>query len=297
MRTVLLTGATGFIGKNAIEPLIKMGYEVFALSSGENKTEDKRIHWLKANLFNRANVEKVFKEVKPQYLLHFAWDTRPGIYLEDNSNFELLKTSLDMLKYFKENGGRRAVFAGTCFEYDLGSEVLYESTPRNPQTTYGKCKNYLNGLASLYCQNNEISFGWGRIFYVYGQNENVKRLTGYVIDSFKNDEEVIIKTSQLVKDYMYTKEIARAFVEFLNSNVEGDVNICTGEGISLGNYCKKIAKKMNKEHLLILKEESTKEPLQIVGSSKRLHEEVGFVPAYSIDEGLNEILKHAWSLD
>lgn len=290
MKTVLLTGATGFIGKNAIEPLIKLGYEVFALSSQENKSEYDKIHWLNVNLFSRADIENVFKEVKPEYLLHFAWDTRPGIYLEDNSNFELLKASLDMLKYFKENGGKRAVFAGTCFEYEFGPEVLYEDSPKNPKTVYAKCKNYLNGLATLYCKNNNISFGWGRIFYVYGPNENIKRLTGRLINSFSNNEEVTIPNSQLVKDYMYTKDIAKAFVEFLNSDVEGEVNICTGKGISLGDYCTKVAQKMNKESLLHLKKEPTPESIFVVGSNKRLKEEIGFSPDYSVDEGLNEIL-------
>lgn len=290
MKTVLLTGATGFIGKNAIEPLIKLGYEVFALSSQENKSEDDKIHWLNVNLFSRADIENIFKEVKPEYLLHFAWDTRPGIYLEDNSNFELLKASLDMLKYFKENGGKRAVFAGTCFEYEFGPEVLYEDSPKNPKTVYAKCKNYLNGLATLYCKNNNISFGWGRIFYVYGPNENIKRLTGRLINSFSNNEEVTIPNSQLVKDYMYTKDIAKAFVEFLNSDVEGEVNICTGKGISLGDYCTKVAQKMNKESLLHLKKEPTPESIFVVGSNKRLKEEIGFSPDYSVDEGLNEIL-------
>lgn len=290
MKKVLLTGATGFIGKNAIEPLINLGFEVFALKRHDNKVETDKVQWIDCDLLNKADIETVFSDIKPEYLLHFAWDTRPGIYLEDNSNFELLKASLDMLKYFKENGGKRAVCAGTCFEYELGAEVLYEDSPRNPQTTYGKCKNHLNEIASLYCNNNEISFGWGRIFYVFGQNENIKRLTGYVINSFKNNQTVTINKAQLIKDYMYTKEIARAFVEFLDSNVEGDVNICTGKGIMLGDYCTKIAKKMGKEHLLVLKEEETTEPIYIVGSNKRLTQEVGFVPIYSIDSGLDEIL-------
>lgn len=291
MKKVLLTGATGFIGKNAIEPLIRLGYEVFATKLPDDKVENNKVHWVNCNLFNSDDIKQIFAEIKPRYLLHFAWDTRPEIYLEDNSNFEFLKASLDMLKFFKENGGKRAVFAGTCFEYQFGTEMLYEDSPRNPQTTYAKCKNYLNELASLYCKNNDISFGWGRIFYVYGKNENIRRLTGKIIKHLKDNKKFIVPNSQLVKDYMYTKEIAKAFVEFLDSNIEGDVNICTGEGISLGDYCKKIAKKMGKMHLLQLWEEPTPEATFVVGSNEKLKIEVGFIPAYSIDAALDEIIE------
>lgn len=291
MKNVLLTGATGFIGQNAIAPLIENGFNVFALKLPHENLAEKNVTWCDGDLFDFAKIRRVFAKVKPEYLLHFAWDTRPGIYLEDNANFEHLKAGLEMLKCFKENGGKRVIFAGTCFEYELGAEILYEHAPKNPQTTYGKCKNYLHQLAGLYAKNNALSFGWGRIFYVYGQNENVKRLAGYVVNSLKNKQTVTINSSQLVKDYMYTKEIARAFVDFLRSEVIGEVNICTGSGISLGDFCTKIAQKLGTESLLNLLQNPTTEPPIIVGGNQRLRDEIGFKPRYTLDEALDEIMR------
>lgn len=290
---VLITGATGLIGKEALKPLVDCGFEIYAVSSKE-MSDNHNIKWIKADLLDKNDIKKVFGDIKPEYLLHFAW-VASGDYLTSDVNVDWLNSSLEMLKQFKLSGGKRAIFAGTCFEYefDYGKQCmpLKEDGKINPTYVYSKCKNELRERAETFCKNNDISFGWGRIFYVYGIGENPKRLTPHIINSLKNDKEVLINSSQLVKDYMYTKEIARAFVEFLNSDVQGIVNICTGKGISLGEYCTNIAQKLKKEYLLQLGEKSSHEPPFIIGCNKRLNEEIGFRVKYTLGDGIDEILQ------
>jgi nucleoside-diphosphate-sugar epimerase len=278
MKKIVVTGATGLIGKEAIEPLKQAGFEVYTLNTQT------------CNIFDETAVKNLFEKIKPQYLLHFAW-AASGDYLTTNANFDFLTASLNMLKHFKENGGARAVISGTCFEYEFKNELLKETGNINPQTVYAKCKNYLREIAQLYCAQNNISFGWGRIFYVLGHGEAPKRLTPYVINSLKNNQKVIIKSGNLVKDYMYTKDIAGAFVKFLESPVEGVVNICTGKPISLKDYALKIAQKLGKTDLVEIKNETTLEPPFIVGDNSRLINEVGYKIKYSLSEALDNIIK------
>jgi len=287
-KKILLTGATGLIGKEIIKPLQDMGYEISALTI-DNTNAENGVHWIKCNIFNEESIKEAFNQVKPTHLLNFAWATT-GDYLSSNINFEFVKAGLNLLKYFNENGGKRAVFVGTCFEYEFKEEPLKENDTLNPQTIYAKCKNELHQLAETYCKQNEISFGYGRIFYVYGHGENEKRLTAHIINTLKNNEEVLIKNGDLVKDYMYTKDIAGAFAKFVDSDVEGSVNICTGVGVSLREYATTIAKKMTKEQHLVIKQEETTQPSRIVGNNSRLTNEVGYKIQYSLDKAINEIL-------
>lgn len=289
MKRVLLTGATGIIGKEAIKPLLDSGFEIFAVSS-KNQPSIPEVTWVKADLLDFSSIKDVFSKIKPQYLLHFAWDTTPGSYLESNFNFDWVVSSLEMLKQFKQNGGKRVVYAGTCFEYEFKDEPLKETDKFNPESTYAKCKKNLCELASLYCEKNDLSFGWGRIFYVYGHGEQEKRLTPHLINSFKADKEVVITCGSLLKDYMYTKDIAGAFVKFLDTEVKGCVNICTGEAVSIKDYAKLIASKLNKEDLLILKDEPCNQPPVIVGDNSRLRNEVGYNIKYSHDSAIDEII-------
>ncbi|MEG1937634.1 MAG: NAD(P)-dependent oxidoreductase [Akkermansia sp.] len=289
-KKVLVTGATGLIGKELITPLQKEGFDVYALTrSAKENDSNTSVHWMQVDLFDSIEIKKVCEQIKPTYLLNFAWATTED-YLTSNINFDFIKVGLDLLKYFHENGGKRAVYVGTCFEYEFKNEPLEENDTINPQTTYGKCKNYLHQLAKLYCENNDISFGWGRIFYVYGRNEHKSRLTKAIIDRLSKNEEIIIKSGNLYKDYMYSKDIAGAFAKFLGSDVEGAVNICTAQPMSIAEYARTIAQYLGKEHLLVFKNEPSNQPPIIVGNNKRLIQEIDYQLQYNLRKGLKEIL-------
>ncbi|MDR2426512.1 MAG: NAD(P)-dependent oxidoreductase [Endomicrobium sp.] len=290
-KKVVITGATGLIGKEAIKPLKEAGFDVYALTIDkiEASSNADNVHFIPCNLFDDNAVKKVFDEIKPSHLLNFAWATTDD-YLTSNINFDFLRAGLNLLKYFAAYGGKRAVFPGTCFEYAFKDTPLKEMDEVLPQTTYAKCKNHLRQLSEIFCRQNGISFGWGRIFYVYGHNENTKRLTAHIINSIKNNKEVTINSGSLVKDYIYSKDIAQAFVKFLDGDTQGIVNICTGQGITLGEYALTIAKKLGRADLIKIFNEPTTQPTVIIGDNSRLLTEVGYKIQYLLDQALDNIL-------
>ena len=289
-KKVLLTGATGLIGKELIKPLREHGFDIYAITI-DDINSDNDVNWIKCNLFDEISVKQVFENIKPEYFLNMAWCTT-GDYLSSDKNYDFLEAGINLLKCFKENGGKRAVFAGTCFEYKFKDEPLKETDELEPEkTVYTYCKNKLHEIAQYYCKQNGISFGWGRIFYVFGRDESKTRLTGMVIDKLNNNEKVIIKNSDLLKDYMYTKDIAGAFAKFLDCDIEDTVNICTGKTISVGDYVLKIARYFGKEYLIELKNEKTNQPKIISGDNTKLTKEVGYKIQFSTDKAIEDILK------
>ena len=256
-KKVVLTGSTGLIGKEAIQPLKDAGFEVYCLTSKN------------CNLFDYGAVDCFFENVKPEYLLHFAWITG-GDYLTNPINHDYVDASMNMLKVFHKYGGKRAVYAGTCFEYAFKDEPLKETDPLDPKTLYAQCKVELSQKATEYCEKNNISFAWGRIFYVYGHNEKEGRLTQSIISKLKNNEEVVINHGQLIRDYMYFKDIAKAFIKVLLTDFSGVVNVSTGNGISLKKYAMIIGEQFAKENCLDIKTEDTEQPLKIIGNNRLL---------------------------
>ena len=123
-KKVLVTGATGLIGKELAKPLQEEGFDVYALTIDENNV-DNGIHWIKGDLFDKENIKLIVEKVKPEYLLNMAWATT-GDYLKSDINYKFLNAGINILEHFKDNGGRRAVFAGTCFEYKFKDEPLKE---------------------------------------------------------------------------------------------------------------------------------------------------------------------------
>ena len=288
-KKVLVTGATGLIGKELIEPLKELGFEIYSITIDENNP-DNGVNWIKGNLFDKNFVKKVMQEIKPEYLLNMAWATT-GDYLSSDINYDFLSAGVNLIKEFKLNGGKRAVYAGTCFEYKFKDEPLKETDDLDAdKTEYTFCKNKLHEITKHFCLKNDISFGYGRIFYVYGKNENVTRLTGMVIDKLSKDEKVIIKSGDLIKDYMYSKDIAGAFAKFLDSKVEGSVNICTGKAIKIKEFVLEISRQLKKEHLICFETVESNQPPMIVGNNDRLLKEVNYNLKYDFKKAIGEII-------
>ena len=289
-KKVLVTGATGLIGKELITPLKELGFDIYALTIDKNNP-DNGVNWIPCNIFNYAEVQKICSEVKAEYLLNMAWCTT-GDYLSSQMNYDFLSAGINLLKSFAENGGKRIVFTGTCFEYKFQNTPLKENDPLDTKkTVYTFCKDLLRQTAEFYSKQNKLSFAYGRIFYVYGSQENKTRLTGMVIDKLSKNEKVIIKSGNLQKDYMYAKDIAGAFAALLDSAAEGIVNICTGKPIYIKDFVTTIAQEMGKEHLIIFKDVPSNQPPIIVGDNTKLLKEVGYKIKYTPEKAFKEILK------
>ncbi|OGI00314.1 MAG: hypothetical protein A2Y25_01645 [Candidatus Melainabacteria bacterium GWF2_37_15] len=275
MKKIIITGASGFIGRNTINPLIKYGYDIHAIYYNK-KIDINGLIWHKVNLLDHDQVNILFKTVQPSHLLHLAWDVIPGNYLYNSNNYAWLNSGINLLRSFKENGGKRAVVAGTQAEY-------YSNYP------YSACKRaLLEVLKSL-----DISYAWGRIFNLYGENEYSTRLIPSIITSILKGEEIICSSGEQIRDYMYVKDVAEAFVEIVNCEIQGIIDIGSGQGIKVKDIIYKITEKMNGHELIKLgtKKTSLNEVSHSIADISRLKNEVGFLPQFTIDDGLEQVIK------
>jgi nucleoside-diphosphate-sugar epimerase len=292
MKIILLTGASGFIGRHTIPFLIDRGYEIHAVyhTHPPEFIQNKNLILHRCNLLDFEEQEKLLSEIKPTHLLHFAWYTVHREYWTSFENIKWVQASLNLFLNFAKNGGRRAVVAGTCAEYDWNYGFFSEGiTPTNPKTLYGICKDSLHRILSHFCRQANISLAWGRIFFVYGPYENPQRLIPYVITSLLEDKPAFCSHGNQIRDFLYVEDAASAFVSLLESDVQGPINIASGQPISLKTIIYKIADFLGKRYLINLGAVSTSddEVPFLVADIRRLKNEVRWEPKFTIDEGLN----------
>ena len=291
VRRSLVTGATGFIGRQSLLPLLERGYEVHALYTKEPIEGDPRIIWHKADLLKIENLSKLCEDIRPTHLLHFAWYVNPKDYKISSENSRWIKATLALLREFKESGGTRAVLAGTCMEYDwtVPQDVLTEdSSSIAPATAYGKAKNVTRISTELYAKEHGLSLAWGRIFFLYGPHEAPGRLVSYVINSLLSGETALCSSGEQRRDYSYVNDVGAAFAALLDSEVTGAVNIGSGQDSALKEILRTIGEILGKQNLIKLGAKPTpeNEPLHVVADVKRLNEEVKWQPQYNLREGL-----------
>jgi nucleoside-diphosphate-sugar epimerase len=291
MKKVLVTGASGFIGRHCVPLLAAAGYEVHGLSRRKpDSAELNKITWHEADLLARGSASKVTSQIKPDCLLHLAWYTSPGKFWEAPENKDWVQASRELLAAFAEHEGRRAVIAGTCAEYDWTTgECRENSTPLRPASLYGSSKKELHSiLESL----NGPSFAWAHIFYVYGPGEDPSRLVAYVTRSLLQDQPAICSDPQHVRDFLHVEDVASALVPLLSSSVQGAINIGSGEQVAIGDLLNKIGYYLGRPHLLQFDgSRSAGGPPAFWANTDRLKNEVGWAPMYDLNQGLEQTIE------
>ena len=291
-KTVLLTGATGLIGKETIAPLLSRGFKVHAFTI-DDTNPDVGVNWIKTNLFNSNEVERRIQELKPPYLLNMAWATT-GDYLTNPINYAFLSASINLVNTFVRNGGRRLVCVGSCLEYKFKDEPIKETDELDcDKNAYVFCKNTLHKTAARICRESETSFAYGRVFYTFGRNEDPRRLAGSIVSKLSKNERVTITGGPLLRDYMYAKDVASALVALLDSEVQGPVNIATGKATSIQELSTTIAETYGKCHLLDFKTNASKQTPIIVANTNRLRKELRFIELFTIKEAASDIINNS----
>jgi len=160
---ILVTGATGFVGRAVMPVLRERGLDAYA--AGREDVD-----------LLRASADDLMRRVRPTHLLHLAWTTEPG-YQQSQDNYRWVSASLDLARAFADAGGRRLVAAGTCAEYAPSDGACSETaTPLAPATPYGVCKDALRRMLESFAAQREVSFAWGRLFFLHGPGERPHRL-------------------------------------------------------------------------------------------------------------------------
>ena len=293
MKKVLLTGATGFIGRHSISTLLSRGFEIHAISRETSNEQQEGVFWYKTDLLDTEIVSKLVSEIRPTHLLHFAWYAVPGEYWTSPENIRWVQASLELLRSFIRHGGKRVVMAGSCAEYDWNYGYCSEYvTPLKPATLYGTCKRSVQDILNVYAKQAGISSAWGRIFFLYGPYEHPYRLVSHVISSLLKNKQAVCSAGTQIRDFMYVEDVASAFVSLLDSSVEGPVNICSGQSVSIRQVVTSIAKKMQCENLVQFGSQSINEPPLLVGDNRRLINEVKWGPSLDLLIGIDKTI--AW---
>jgi len=294
MIKTLITGASGFIGRHTLAPLLQAGHEVHAVWFKKKTKKETNIKWHQADLKNPTQTQNLIEKIQPTHLLHFAWCAEPGKFWTDPENIQWVEASYNLIKFFHEQGGIRVVIAGSCAEYDWNKSIYSEKTsPEKPATLYGKCKQELQIKTESFCNEVNLSLCWGRIFFVYGPHEHPARLVSSVVCSLLNNEFAKCSNGKQKRDLLFVEDVASGFVSILENKITGIVNIGSGEGVTLKDVIKTIGDKIGRRNLIQMDTliSTINDPPILVADTKRLTEEVGWAPKFDINTGLDRTIQ------
>lgn len=289
MKKVLLTGATGFIGRHALKLLLERGFEVHALSKNGNWDRSlKSVKYHTVDLFDKEKMTHLVSILKATHLLHFAWETSKGFW-NSPLNLSHLIASLHLTQQFVLHGGSRMVIAGTCAEYAWGDQPLNEShSPILPTTFYGYCKSFLYKVLEPFCHEKGVSLAWGRIFSPYGPFEKKERLVPSLITALLQKRSAICQSKESVRDFLHVEDVANAFITLLEHPFKGCLNIGSGKATKNEEIASFLARELKAPHLLQLCSTpfTSINPHRITADVSLLKKELQWQPRIPLEEGL-----------
>jgi nucleoside-diphosphate-sugar epimerase len=235
---ILVSGATGFIGKYVIDELIKHE-EITVIATSRNESKAMRLSWYNKIEYiqfdfssTQSDYYNFFK--KPDCFIHLAWEGLPNY--KDLFHFERnLLQDYYLIKEMINSGLPQLVVTGTCFEYGMREGCLTENLIPNPTNAYGIAKNTLRQFVELLKKENTFVFQWIRLFYTYGKNQNASSILSQLEIALKNGDEIFnMSKGEQLRDYLPIEEVSENIVTIaLQNRVEGIINCCSGTPISI----------------------------------------------------------------
>ena len=240
---ILVTGATGFIGRHVVDYLSSLGkYELITTAIASKEAAQSLCPVLKNTVYISKNLNEKEENYysffnNPDCMIHLSWEGLPNynelFHIERNlpANFYFIKNMI-------QNGLTDITVAGTCFEYGLQDGCLNEEMPATPVTVYGLAKDTLRKFVELLHSTYKFNLKWARFFYLYGHGQGKKTLWGQLEEAAKNNQnEFNMSMGEQLRDYI-SVECAAEYISriALQNEITGIINCCSGKPVSVRRF-------------------------------------------------------------
>jgi len=297
MKKVLLTGATGFVGKNIVEKL-KINYNLIPIGSKD------------CDLRNQKDCEKILSEIKPDIVIHAAGTVggigankdNPAIFMYEN-----LIMGNNIIHQSMLNNVSKFILLGTVCSYPKYTQVpfkeseLWNGYPEETNAPYGIAKKTLMKLIETY--NEQYGFNGINLIPVnmYGAYDHFNLTTSHVIPALilkvqkalTNKEKFITiwGTGQVSREFLFAPDCADAIELALLKDVPpSPINIGTGKEIKIYELIKLICDIMGYNGEIVY--DNTKpdgQPRRCLDTSKS-KDVLGFEAKTDLFSGLNKTI-------
>jgi dTDP-6-deoxy-L-talose 4-dehydrogenase (NAD+) len=250
MMKVLVTGATGFIGNYVVSELLNKNLDIITTGIEPKK---KIFHgWSEKTTYIQADINEYRTDWfsyfgEPDILIHLSWQGLPKF--QELFHFEKnLPNNYFFLKNMVENGCRKVVVIGTCLEYGMKSGALKEDLETKPVNSYALAKDTLRKQLEQMQKKNDFYFKWLRLFYMYGKWQNPNSILSQLETAVERGDKIFnMSAGDQLRDYLPVEKVAEYITNIsLQDKVNGIINCCSGEPISIRKLVENYLKENNK---------------------------------------------------
>ena len=312
---VIVTGGAGYIGATTVQSLLDSGHEVVVydnLAKGHAEALPAAVKLIKGDVADRDRLDSVFREHRPEAVLHFAaWIEagesmqKPEKYFRNNS-----ASTLTLLESMLANGIGKFIFSSTAALYGQPERIpIQEDDPLQPTNAYGESKLLVERVLAWFHRIHGFRYASLRYFNAAGSNgrsgelhEPESHLIPLILQAAggRRDHISIFGTDYptedgtCVRDYIHVGDLADAHVlalEGLGTHGKLIYNLGNGAGFSVRQVIEAARRVTGKAIKAVEAARRPGDPAVLVASSEKIRRELGWTPRYL---KLEDIVASAW---
>lgn len=312
---VFVTGGAGYIGSAMTQELLDNGYEVVVfdnLSQGNRAAVPSEATFVEGDLKDRAHVDRAVAAHSPDAIMHFASKSlvgesmeKPFLYLDEN-----VRCGTNLMRAAVNHDVERFILSSTANLFgEPGTIPIDEDAPIVPGSPYGESKHILERQLHWLDELDRLRYASLRYFNAAGaaspdrgeDHAPETHLIPIVLEVALGQREKIViygddydtRDGTCVRDYIHVLDLAQAHLLALEALDEGSrvYNLGNGNGYSVREVIETARQVTGVEIPATEGERRPGDPPELVASSEKIREELGWSPQYS---KLEEILESAW---
>jgi len=281
---VLVTGCTGFVGRNLVAHLIKKKHRVYCMSRNETcENSDESVH-IPHDLTRELDYNKL--PPKLDCIIHLAATMRKDVKKAEIFRINTHST-LNLLQYGEEIGIKRFIFISSGAVYGYSINALSERSPIRPVDSYGLSKYQSEQLVSHYSKH--FSTVILRLFFPYGPGQ-VNGIIPRLAANINDGKPILIYNRNNPRiNPTYITDVVKAIDKSLTVKGCHVFNVGGNEIISVKELSFIIGKSIGKEP--IFTDIKDKKIMNLMGDNAKMRDVLGVVPKIRLEQGLKQYLK------
>lgn len=294
---ILVTGATGFIGKSLMAELAKAGYQVTGIDLKAGKVGQIKI--FSVNLLNQKQLDQFFQKHQFDIIVHLAARVPKSddAHEQKLSLLENTTSTLNMLEKFSQIKAQKFIYASgvSVIGTPKSNLPVNESSQASPESLYVMGKYFGEVLAEAYRQKTGKNIVSLRISAPYGPGQNKNDVIPLFIQrALSNKDITIFGSGKRSQDFIYVGDVVRAILAAIKHNLSGIYNIGSGQSTSTIVLAKIILKNVpeTKSKIIFADQKDPQENYRLKMNINRAKKELKFSPQVMIEEGIKKYIKY-----
>ena len=299
MKNVLITGATGFIGRNLLARLSRVNINIYVLvfpEEMEKIPEKENIFPVMGDLSDISSVEDQLKEISFDTIYHLAWEGVSTTYKNDyNIQIKNIRYAMNVMELARNHGNGRVIITGSISEYAYCDSISQEMVPA-PSDFYSASKAAIHILCDFYVRlYGTIELNWAIISSIYGPGRIDNNIVTYTIKTLLEGKDTEYTKLEQKWDYVYIDDVIEALVLIGERGIPGKMyQIGSGEIRPLSEYVQTIKNCISPETELgigRLPYKTGKIDNSVV-DIRELVSDTGYCPQTSFECGIDKTIKY-----